>query len=148
MILSQTLASLTSPEYLFGSVRIEIKQLSGHTTYVFRWLRTFPFPNLIKQLLKIAVIDACLESKLDGRTLKFIFFTRGPLKTRQSTTLAPILLKQVKFQSLSPGVWPFASSRLWLLQIVNNYLPEVFTLTSQEHLLLVSKVVPSMSGSR
>ena len=59
-----------------------------------------------------------------------------------------MLLKHLKFPSLSPGVWPFASLRLWLLQIVNNFLPEVFTLTSQEHLLPISKVVPSMSGSR
>ena len=35
-----------------------------------------------------------------------------------------------------------------LLQIVNNFLPEVFTLTSQVHLLPVSKVVSSMTGSR
>ena len=109
----------------------------------------FPFPNLTKEPLKLAVIGACLESRLGGRTLKFIiFFIRGLIKTRQSTTLASILLKLVKFPSLSPGVWQFVSSRLWLLQIINNFLPEVFALTSQEHLLPVSKVVPSMPGSR
>ena len=57
-------------------------------------------------------------------------------------------MKHVKFSSLSPGVWSFASSRLWLLQIVNNFLPEVFNLESLEYLLQVSKVVASMSGSR
>ena len=36
----------------------------------------------------------------------------------------------------------------YLLQVVNNFLPEAFTLTSQEHLLPVSKVVASMTGSR
>ena len=51
--------------------------------YVLGWLSTFPFPNWTKELLKVAVIGTCLESKLGGRTLKFIiFFIRGLLKTR------------------------------------------------------------------
>ena len=51
--------------------------------YVFEWLSTFPFPNLTKELLKVAVIGACLESKLERKTLSFItFFIRDLLKTR------------------------------------------------------------------
>ena len=51
--------------------------------YVFGWLSIFSFPNLTKELLKVAVIGACLESKLGGRTWKFIiFFIRDLLKTR------------------------------------------------------------------
>ena len=76
MSLTQTLASLTSTEYLFG----EKKQ---HSIYVFGWMSTFPYPNLTRELLKVAVIGACLESKLGERTLNFVtFFIRDLLKTR------------------------------------------------------------------
>ena len=51
--------------------------------YVFGWLSTFPFLNVTRELLKVAVIGTCLESKLGERTLKFIiFFIRGILETR------------------------------------------------------------------
>ena len=51
--------------------------------HVFEWLSTFAFPNLTKELLKVAVIGAFLESKLAGRTLNFIiFFIRDLPKTR------------------------------------------------------------------
>ena len=49
--------SQTSNEYLFGSVSREIEQYPGF----------FPFPNLTKVFLKVAVIGACLESKLGGK---------------------------------------------------------------------------------
>ena len=51
--------------------------------HVFGWFSTFPFPNLTKELLKVAVIGACLELKLGGGTLNFItFFIRDLLKPR------------------------------------------------------------------
>ena len=59
-----------------------------------------------------------------------------------------LLFKYVKFLSLSSGISPFTISRLCLLQAVNNFLPEVFTLSSQEDLSLVCKVLASMPGSK
>ena len=76
MSLTQTLASLTSTEYLFGGIK-------QYPIYVFGWMSTFPYPNLTRELLKPAVIGACLESKLGERTLNFVtFFIRDLLKTK------------------------------------------------------------------
>ena len=84
MSLRQTLASLTSPRYLFGLVRTEIKQhLVLSQICVFGWLSTFLFPTLTKELLKIALIRACLKLNLGGRTLNFLilfFFHKRPIQ--------------------------------------------------------------------
>ena len=57
--------------------------------YVFGWLSHFPFPNLTKELLKVAVISACLDSKLGGRTLNFYFSYKTYSKLGSPQDLPP-----------------------------------------------------------
>ena len=81
-------------------------------------------------MLKLAVNWAFSELKLGGRTLKFVILLNKTYSKPCSSQHLKNIKKPIKFSSLFSGIWPFAISRLRILQIVNNFLPEVFTLSS------------------
>ena len=81
VLLDESKLNLSFPNFSrvyfwFSKERKNVEPWLTHL-YVFRWLKTFPFPNLRKELLKVVVICACLDQKWMEK-----LFIRDLLKTR------------------------------------------------------------------
>ena len=63
---------------------------------------------------------------------RIIHLTRSWFARTRSTALQPLLVKQVKLPSMSPGVLPLAQLKLRFLQIPRSFLPLGLTVASHE----------------